>query len=28
VCVHRERLTNIVIPPAGDYDFIEGARLR
>jgi peptide/nickel transport system substrate-binding protein len=28
VCVHRERLTNIVIPPAGDYDFIETARLR
>ena len=28
VCVHPERLTNIVIPPAGDYDFIEGARLR
>jgi peptide/nickel transport system substrate-binding protein len=28
VCVHRERLTNIVIPPAGDYDFIEGAQLR
>ncbi len=28
VCVHRQRLTNIVIPPAGDYDFIEGARLR
>jgi peptide/nickel transport system substrate-binding protein len=28
VCVHRERLTNVVIPPAGDYDFIEGARLR
>ena len=28
VCVHRERLTGIVIPPAGDYDFIEGARLR
>jgi peptide/nickel transport system substrate-binding protein len=28
VCVHRERLTDIVIPPAGDYDFIEGARLQ
>ena len=28
VCVHRQRLTNIVIPPAGDYDFIEGAKLR
>ena len=28
VCVHRDRLTDIVIPPAGDYDFIEGARLR
>jgi hypothetical protein len=22
------RLMNIVIPPAGDYDFIEGARLQ
>jgi peptide/nickel transport system substrate-binding protein len=28
VCVHREQLTDIVIPPAGDYDFIAGARLR
>jgi peptide/nickel transport system substrate-binding protein len=28
VCIHRERLTDIVIPPAGDYDFIEGARLQ
>jgi peptide/nickel transport system substrate-binding protein len=28
VCVHRERLTNIVIPPAGGYDFIEDARLK
>ncbi len=28
VCVHRERVTNIVIPSAGDYDFVEGARLR
>jgi peptide/nickel transport system substrate-binding protein len=28
VCAHRERLADIVIPPAGDYDFIEGARLR
>ena len=26
VCVHRDRLTNIVIPPAGGYDFIENAR--
>ncbi|MGA8145914.1 MAG: ABC transporter substrate-binding protein [Candidatus Acidiferrales bacterium] len=28
VCVHRERLTGIVIPPAGDYDFVEGAKLQ
>jgi peptide/nickel transport system substrate-binding protein len=28
VCVHRERLTEIVIPPGGDYDFIVGARVR
>ncbi|MGH9745504.1 MAG: ABC transporter substrate-binding protein [Candidatus Acidiferrales bacterium] len=28
VCVHRGRLTDIVIPPAGDYDFIVGARLQ
>lgn len=28
VCVHRDRLTNIVIPPAGGYDFIDDARLK
>lgn len=28
VCVHRDRLADIVIPPAGDYDFIERARLQ
>jgi peptide/nickel transport system substrate-binding protein len=28
VCVHRERLTDIVVPPAGDYDFLVGATLR
>ena len=28
VCVHRTRLQDVLIPPAGDYDFIEGASLR
>jgi len=28
ICVHRERLTGIVIPPAGDYDFVETANIR
>lgn len=28
VCVHRNRITNIVIPPAGDYDFLDLARLQ
>ena len=28
VVVHRDRLTNVVIPPAGGYDFIEDARLK
>lgn len=28
VCVHRNRLTNVVIPPAGDYDFLDLARLQ
>jgi peptide/nickel transport system substrate-binding protein len=27
VCVHRARLTGIVIPPGGDYEFLEQARL-
>lgn len=25
VCVHRERVTGITIPPGGDYDFLESA---
>jgi ABC-type transport system substrate-binding protein len=28
VCVHSKRLTNIVLPPAGDFDFLDLARLR
>jgi peptide/nickel transport system substrate-binding protein len=28
ICVHRNRLTNIVIPPVGDYDFLDLARLQ
>ena len=28
VCVHRNRITNVVIPPAGDYDFLDLARLQ
>jgi peptide/nickel transport system substrate-binding protein len=28
VCVHRVRLTDIVIPPSGDYEFLNGARLQ
>jgi peptide/nickel transport system substrate-binding protein len=28
VCVHRKRLTNIVMPPAGDFDFLDLARLK
>jgi peptide/nickel transport system substrate-binding protein len=28
VCVHRDRLTGIEIPPGGDYEFLAGARLR
>ena len=28
VCVHRSRLTDIVIPPAGDYEFLNTARLQ
>lgn len=27
VCVHRDRITGIVIPPGGDYDFLESAKL-
>ncbi|HXW56567.1 MAG TPA: ABC transporter substrate-binding protein [Candidatus Cybelea sp.] len=28
VCVHRKRITNVVIPPAGDFDFLDLARLQ
>ncbi len=28
VCVHRTRLTNISIPPGGDYEFLDTARLQ
>ena len=28
VCVHRTRLTNIMIPPGGDYEFLNTARLQ
>jgi peptide/nickel transport system substrate-binding protein len=28
VCVHRDRLTGIVIPPGGDYDFLAKATLK
>jgi peptide/nickel transport system substrate-binding protein len=28
VCVHRTRLTDIVIPPGGDYEFLDKARLQ
>jgi peptide/nickel transport system substrate-binding protein len=28
VCVHRDRLTGIVIPPGGDYDFLTTAILK
>ena len=27
VCVHRDRITDIVIPPGGDYDFLTSARV-
>jgi peptide/nickel transport system substrate-binding protein len=27
VCVHQKRLTNVVLPPAGDFDFLDLARL-
>ena len=28
VCVRRQRLTNVVLPPAGDFDFLDLARLQ
>jgi peptide/nickel transport system substrate-binding protein len=28
VCVHRQRLTNVILPPAGDFDFLDLARLQ
>ena len=28
VCVHRDRVTGIAIPPGGDYDFLETAILK
>jgi ABC-type transport system substrate-binding protein len=28
VCVHRERITDLRIPPGGDYDFLTQARLK
>ena len=28
VCVHRDRVADIHIPPAGDYDFLESVRLQ
>lgn len=28
VCVHRERLTDVMIPPGGDYEFLVRARLK
>jgi peptide/nickel transport system substrate-binding protein len=28
VCVHRTRLTDILIPPGGDYEFLDTARLQ
>ena len=28
VCVHRDRLSDIVIPPGGDYDFLATATLK
>jgi len=28
VCVHRARLTGIAIPPGGDYEFLDTARLQ
>ena len=28
VCVHQKRLTNVILPPAGDFDFLDLARLQ
>jgi ABC-type transport system substrate-binding protein len=28
VCVHRDRLTGIVLEPSGDYDFLNSAFLK
>ena len=28
VCVHRDRLTGIVLPPTGDYNFLDAAYLK
>jgi ABC-type transport system substrate-binding protein len=28
VCVHRTRVTGIMIPPSGDYDFLQTAQLK
>ena len=27
ICVHRKRVTNILLPPSGDFDFLERATL-
>ncbi len=28
VCVHRDRLSAIVLPPGGDYNFLDSAQLK
>jgi len=28
ICVHRDRVTGIAIPPGGDYDFLDGIELK
>jgi peptide/nickel transport system substrate-binding protein len=28
VCLHQKRLTNVILPPAGDFDFLDLARLQ
>jgi peptide/nickel transport system substrate-binding protein len=28
ICVRRQRLTNVILPPAGDFDFLDLARLK
>jgi hypothetical protein len=28
VCVHRTRVTGIVVPPTGEYDFLDTAELK